>query len=447
MEKPEYLELGEQARLIPVVADTSKEQRAASILMAALISVHEFRKAMLGSIGVRVGKRATLDAWTEISFKQETKAHGERKDRPDCLLILNTGKKTWRALVEAKIGNNEIGEQQLIGYVNRAKENGIDAVISLTNQLVALPTHSPVKLSKSQTKGIELFHWSWMFAVTQAELLLQSDGIEDADQVYLLREVVRFFDHPSSGVHGFNSMNKHWKDLVGAVGRTKISKTSEEVELTVSSWHQEQRDLCLIMSRLLGERVELKLTRTHAKDPAKRLKDDAEKLASEHKLEVTLSVPNAAADIVVTANLSKRAIFCGMKLAAPKDRKSASARINWLLRQLSDCETENFWISAIRTGRAMDSDARLADVMTDKSCLDDDASAVPTAFEVFYMRDLAGRFSGSKIFIEELEKALPHFYDQVGQYLRAWVAPPPKMPKEHDVADDAEIAGEENDGA
>lgn len=444
MQRPDYLVLGERARLIPVVADTSREQRAASILMAALIGVHEFRSAMFGSIGVRVGKRATVDAWTEVSFTRDPKADDERMDRPDCLLILNTGKKTWRALVEAKIGNNEIGEQQLKGYIQKAKENGIDAVISLTNELVALPTHHPVKLKKSDTKGVDLFHWSWMFAVTQAELLIQSDGIEDPDQVYLLTEVVRYFDHPTSGVRGFTAMNKHWKELVGAIGRTKISKTSEEVELTVSSWHQEQRDLCLIMSRLLGERVELKLPRSHAKDPARRLKEDAEKLANEYKLETTLAVPNAASDLVITADLYGRSIFCGMKLAAPKNKKSASARINWLLRQLSECETENFWIKAIRTGRASDSDSQLADVMADKSCLDDDSSAVPSAFEVFHMLDLAGRFSGSKIFIEELEKAVPHFYEHVGQYLRAWVAPPPKMPKEREASVEAPESEEEN---
>lgn len=437
MAKPDYLVSGERARLIPVVADTSREQRAASILMSALIGVHEFRRVMLGSLGVRVGKRATLDAWTEVTFKQEPKSSDERHDRPDCLLILNTGKKKWQALVEAKIGNNELDEKQIINYIKTAKENGFDAVISLTNQMVALPTHNPIKLTKSQTKGLDVFHWSWMFAVTQAELLLQGDGIEDTDQAYLLREVVRYFDHPSSGIHGFTSMNKHWKELVSAVGRTKLNKSSAEIELTVSSWHQEQRDLCLIMSRLLNETVELKLGRAHTKDPVKRLKDDSEKLAAEHRLEVILNVPNAAADLVVTADLYGRSIFCGMKITAPKDKKSASARINWLLRQLSGCETDNFWIKAIRTGRAADTDARLADVLADKSCLEaDDSAAVPTAFEVFYMLDLAGRFSGSRVFIEELEKAVPYFYQQVGQFLRAWVAPPPKVPKDDAVTRD-----------
>lgn len=51
----------------------------------------------------------------------------------------------------------------------------------------------------------------------------------------------------------------------------------------------------------------------------------------------------------------------------------------------------------------------------------------PSAFEVFYMADLGHSFAGNKIFIEELGKAVPHFYQQVGQRLGAWVAPPPKL--------------------
>ena len=41
----------------------------------------------------------------------------------------------------------------------------------------------------------------------------------------------------------------------------------------------------------------------------------------------------------------------------------------------------------------------------------------------------AGKFSGAKTFIEQLEATLPHYYEEVGQHLRAWVPPPPK-PKE-----------------
>ena len=61
VELPKFIERGEIARLIPVVADTSKENRAASILLATLMSVENFRKALLESVGQRVGSRAKID--------------------------------------------------------------------------------------------------------------------------------------------------------------------------------------------------------------------------------------------------------------------------------------------------------------------------------------------------------------------------------------------------
>ena len=66
---------------------------------------------MLNSLGVRVGKRARIEAWTEVVFQSDSKV--PKQERPDGLLVLDTGKQQWRALIEAKIGNEEVGEEKL----------------------------------------------------------------------------------------------------------------------------------------------------------------------------------------------------------------------------------------------------------------------------------------------------------------------------------------------
>ena len=111
---PDCVTRGEIARLIPVTADSNKEQRAASILLAAFRGVHEFQKTMLNSLGIRVG---------------------------------NT------------------------------------------------PTHHPIKLPKKYLKNVELYHWSWMYALTQATLLLEQEGVESEDQQFVLEEVQRYLSH------------------------------------------------------------------------------------------------------------------------------------------------------------------------------------------------------------------------------------------------------------
>ncbi|MBB3231958.1 hypothetical protein [Halomonas stenophila] len=447
--RPEYLAHGARARLIPSISDTKKEERATSILLSTLMAVHEFRQVMLHSVGVRAGNRAKLDAWTEVVFVSEVS--GKKKDpqeRPDGLLILNTGKKTWRAIIEAKTDNNEVGERQLKVYIDKAKENDVDAVITITNQFAALPTHHPVKLPKTRTKAVDVFHWSWTYVITQAQLLLQSDGIKDEDQRFILKEVVEYFDAKGSGVVGFTSMNSEWPSLVQATHKNApINKHSDEAINTVSSWHQEQRELCLKMWPLLGQQVELKLPRAHKKDPQNRLVDDCERLAKERQLTATLVIPNAASDLEVTADLMRRSLTCSMKLEAPKDKVSSKARVNWLLRQLPPVTSQDFYIRACRAGRAPDTHQPIEKLRQDPTLLDaDNSSAPPISFEVFYHQDLAGNFQKVRKFIEELETAVPLFYEQAGQHLQAWVAPPPKVKKSATLIeeDEAKETGEEN---
>jgi len=57
----------------------------------------------------------------------------------------------------------------------------------------------------------------------------------------------------------------------------------------------------------------------------------------------------------------------------------------------------------------------------------------PIGFEVVMIRDIAGRFSGRRTFIEDLEKLVPEFYEEVGQHLRPWTPPPPSIAKEDPI--------------
>ncbi|WP_223807939.1 hypothetical protein [Marinobacter sp. R17] len=430
-DRPEFLASGEPARLIPIVADSAREQKSASVLLAGMRAVYELRQALLKSIGIRVGSRATLEAWTEVVFESADKKAPKPKDRPDGLLILRTGKKEWRALIEAKIGNESVTEEQISRYLQQAKAHKIDAVITITNQFSALPTHHPVSLPKNATKSVSLFHWSWAFVRTQCALLLKNDGVEDEDQIFILNEIQRYFESDRSGISHFDQMNAEWKDVVNKVkSNASLAKTSDEVQNTIAAWHQEQRDLCLIMSRLTGSDVSLKLKNDHRLDPAKRVKDDAEAFSKAPSLQCALSIINTAADLEVTADLQRRMIYCSMRLAAPKDKQSTKARANWLLRQLKKTNAAGFFIRATRPGKAEATYQPLKDLREAPELIESETSnTTATTFEVVYEVDLAGKFSGRKVFVEELEKAVPHFYQEAGQWLKAWTPPPPKIEK------------------
>lgn len=440
---PDYLSSGEPARLIPVAADGNKESRAASILLATLMSVSPFARAMLGSLGKRVGSRASLESYTEVVFKNEKDA---AKARPDGLMVLKTGGgREWRCLVEAKIGRAHLEANQAERYLSLAKSHGIDAVLTISNQFVALPTHAPINVTKSALRGVELFHWSWMYLLTQAMLLLNDHDFEHANQHYILAEMVRYFSHPSVGVSTFDRMNAEWKELNAHVqAGAKLNRNAPHVEKSVAAWHQEVRDLCLLLTREVGRPVRIRLSRIHTDNPVQRVKDDSAHLTDKHELTCSLDVPDAAAPIAVVADLQRRSLSVSIALVAPRDKSRSTSRINWLLRQLKKAKPEGLHVRATWPGRAPTTQATLAALRENPSLLEaENRRLVPTQFEILLIRDIGGKFGGSKTFIEHLEAAVPYFYEQVGQHLRAYVASPPRLRKEDQSAKKAEEPLEE----
>ena len=425
----EILTTAKSARLIPTIADSRKEERIVSILLATLPRVRPFAEQILERCGQRVGKSSTLATYTEVDFPS---ADGAGKDRPDGLLCLTTRKSRWTAILEAKIDKTDIEEQQIHRYADLAKRFNIDAIITLSNQLVPLPTHVPYSLPKRISNQIACFHFSWVSIVTHAHLILRNRDSIDSDQAFILREMTRYFDHDSSGVKYFDRMNAEWRDLVFGIrdGR-QFKRNSPEIENTVASWHQEERDICLILSRLIGEQVNIRrLSRKHQADPLRRLRDTCESLVSTSELGSTFIIPNTASELELSVDLRRRTISCSMKLNAPLDKQRASARINWLRRQLKGIDGENILIRAFWPGRALSTQASLSEVKMDGKVLEmERAGMVPTGFEVIMNRDVGGRFPGRRTFIEDLEKLVPDFYDTVGQHLRVWSPPPPSIDK------------------
>lgn len=435
-----FIASAQRARLIPAIADSNKEQRAASILLAALAAVDEFRNTMLSTVGQRLGTRARIDCYTEVVLKKNPP---NLTLRPDGLLIVTIGKKQWSALIEAKIGRADLNEEQLGHYIQLARLNNVDAVVTLSNQFAALPTHHPIRLPRSSIKTVELYHWSWMFVLTQATLTLSSREFASKDQCFILHEVVEYFKHPSTGVSSFDRMNPEWKDLVTKIrSNAPLSKSSPEVENSVASWHEEQRDLCLIMSRRLGRQVTVKLSRAHRQDPIRRLKDDCEHLVTKKELSCTLDIPDTAGPMVIEAHIDKRNVFCLMRLAAPQDKKRTLARVNWLIRQVAHCQAEDVFIKALWPGRAAATQNSLAEVRNNPGCLDSgDGSMTVQSFEVIMVSELGGKFGGTKTFIEKLEQVVPKYYEQIGQHLRAWVPSPPKLERADPVRNAQENPG------
>ena len=263
---PDYLVQGESARLFPVLSTTSKEGRTTSIVLACLSKVEEFGSELLSSVGQRVGKRANVQTFTEIVFQKQTSGI---KDRPDGLVILKVGAREWRALVEAKVGNSQLDADQIERYRALAKDNGIDCVVTISNQFATTPAVHPLEAVRKSRSRIPVFHWSWMHILTSADLLINQGQVSDGDQLVLLNELRRFLTHESAGVRGFDQMPPEWTDINKLISSGGIIPLrSKDAAIVLDSWHQETRDLSLILSRLTETDVSQRLPRKHVTDPA-----------------------------------------------------------------------------------------------------------------------------------------------------------------------------------
>ena len=138
---PEFLTQGEVARLIPVGATSQRERAACSVLLAALRVVHPFARDLLREMGKRFGTWASVEAYTEVVFQNQP----DGTCRPDGLIIFDTGRRQWKALVEAKVGQGRISPDQLGRYYRLARANGIDAIITISNEL------NPVRITYPTT--------------------------------------------------------------------------------------------------------------------------------------------------------------------------------------------------------------------------------------------------------------------------------------------------------
>lgn len=435
---PGLLIQGDQARLFPVLSDTSKEGRTTSILLACMARIDELGRDLLSSAGQRVGKRAEIDTYTEIVFE---KRPSETKDRPDGLIVLRVGSRTWSAIVEAKVGSNELDTDQVERYRQLARDNAVDCVITISNQFSSAPDIHPVEGVRKSRSKIPVVHWSWMHVLTTADLLLSNGEVEDVDQLLLLNELRRFLTHDSAGVKGFDRMPREWTELnrLVATGGIIAPKSAEAIAV-VEAWRQETRDLSLILSRMTETKVEERISKKYLSDPSLRSKDDLDLLCEQRQMHASLTIEDAAAPMKIVVDLARRSVDVGMVLKAPEDRKSAPARLNWLLRQISTEETSDLHIRVSWPGRSPQTQHTFTDLKANPDLIKEGKDRLaPTSFEIVSSKILGGRFMQQVNFIKDLENLVPAFYNDVGSSLAVWQKPAPKFKEGRDASEDVSV--------
>lgn len=432
------IKTGEKARLMPVLPDSKREEKATSILLAAFRVIPDFAKTVLEEAGAAVGTRAKIDCYTEVVFNKESL----KASRPDGLIVINTGRSEWSALVESKIGSSALTNQQVVQYVDAAKELGIDAVITISNDFALLPTHHPVSVGKQALKKVSLYHFSWLSLISKAVLLSENRGVEDPEQAFILAEVIRYLEAPNSGVSALTKMDRGWKEVCDIVQQgVPLHAAQKDVESAVASWHQLLRFLSLKLSMATSSAVSLAMSRRLQGSPEEKLKENIDALVKHNALSASFEIPNAAGSLNFTADFLRRTLCFSMRLQAPQDIKRPTAGVNWITRQLKHVkQADGVGIKVHWPKRTPMTVATLASAIeAPEKLVPVGCSDTPKEIEVAVVVDLAARFKGAKTFIEESERELKRFYRDVGQHLVRWQ---PKAPKIKTARKSSEVEDE-----
>jgi len=442
-ELPGFLKQGEAARLFPVLSTTSKEGRATSILLSCLDKVDEFAAVQLKTLGLRPGKRTSVQSYTEVVFNDSS----QKNKRPDGLIVVSTGVQKKHYLVEAKIGNAALDASQIESYMRICKEKKLDGVITISNQYSSSPDIHPLEEVRKIKIKVPVYHWSWMSLLTTIDLMVSNEEVADNDQLLLMNELRRFLSHDSTGVKGFDRMPPEWSDVNKTLANQgKLSIRSDEAQKVVEAWTQEAKDLCLILSRLTNTPVQEKLPATHSKNPEARMKAGIKTLVDNQKLVANFEIPYAASPLEVVADIKQRSIYVGMNINAPQDRKSSTARLNWLLRQLKNCDLDNIFVRANWPGSSAPTSYQVTDLINEPNLITKDKEHLTlSSFMVFGSYRLGGRFTQLANFISDLEDNVPLFYRQIGQNLSQWKKPAPRIQETSDSVDVEAISREAED--
>lgn len=415
-----------EARLIPTSGITGadeQERRATSALLAVLGAVREFGRAFVKPFGAPAG---TLACYIEVPFML-----GERRLYPDGLIRVTRGTKVWTALVEVKTGSNELQTEQLENYLDIARAQRFDAVITISNEIPAVAGQHPTKVDKRKLRAVALHHISWSQVLADAVMQKEFRGVADHDQAWILGELIRYLEHRKSGALEFDDMGEAWVSVRDAVAAGTLRPTDKGVAEVVARFDALLRFTSLQLGRKLGAEVVPVLSRQQLADPAARAQSLTTQLCSTGELTGAIRIPDTVGHLVVTADLRASRVTCHVDVESPREGR-ATTRVNWLVRQLKNTPGSARVEAFLAHSRGSSAAELLATVRENPGSLLVDPGKELRGFRVALSATLGTkRGRGRGAFIDSVLTAVDDFYADVLESLQAWTAAPPKLRAAH----------------
>jgi hypothetical protein len=415
------------ARLIPVTTASgveAKERCSASALLAVLGAVQEFGRAILRPLGAPAGK---VDTYVEVPFR-----FGNATIRPDGVITVTRGVRTWGALVEVKTGPNDLEPAQVDAYLDLARQLEFDALLTISNQYETKSSDYPVAVDRKKLRRVQLHHWSWFRVLTEAEVQKRHHGVKDPDQAYMLGELIRYLSDGRSGIVMFGDMGSGWTAVREGARIRTLRKVDPNVSEVAARWDELIRFLALDLTRELGRDVKQVVSKAES-TPAARLQALRDSLAAQGQLYAELHIPDTVGPLEIVADLTARQVSVFTRVEAPREGRSRG-RVSWLLRQLTK-SPPGLIIEAKLARSSSSLSSQLGAAREQPDLLVPERDKEIRQFVLTLTRDMGlNRAAGRGGFIDSVMAATKTFYAEVQQNLNAWRAKPPKLPSDRQPA-------------
>jgi hypothetical protein len=370
-----------------------------------------------------------LSTFIEVPF-----THGDKKLRPDGLIQVVYGSRTWTALVEVKTGRNDLIPGQIESYLELARKQKFDALLTISNQLPAVPGIHPVRLSRTRSQAVKLYHLSWSQIRTEALVEHANRSVSDPDQAWILAEFIRYLEHSRSGAIDFDDMGPSWAQVRDRARSGTLHAQDKGAADVTDRFGGLISFMALHLSRDLGTGVRPVVSQAQLRDPAKYLQEAVNGFVDTGVLQGSVRVPDAVAPIKITADLRAGLVHCAVTVPAPREGRSTT-RVNWLVRQLKSAPGQICIQPAVVGKRGRGPVSTLDEARENPRALVYDAANELRSFTISLSSNAGpARGQGRGSFVDSVRIALDRFYKEVVQQVKPWTQPPPKIR-------DSEIAG------
>lgn len=422
------------ARLFSVIGVGSgeeQERRTTSALISTMQAVPLFARAITSRVGAPAG---SFEGYLEVPYTK-----GESRVVPDAVWKVARGTRLWTGLLEVKTGAGKHTREQLENYLDIAKRNKYDVVISLSNDLPSGAGELPVEVDKRKLTKVALRHLSWAEVIHEARMTLSHGRIDNPLQAWILHEFLRYIEHPKSGASEFVDMGRHWVSIRDAISAGTLRSGDPKAASIADSWIALARNLALRFTAELGVSVKHVLPRRAVNDASYRTELTVEELANDGTFTAVLRIPDAAGQLKIIADMRTNKITCSTQVTAP-DEGTAGKRVTWMLRQLKNAPAD-LLIEATFTAPASSTCEPHTAVRVTPRILCDNQSGQLHSFTLMRTFALGGKRAGTAAsFIGSVTHSAETFYADVIQPVREWV---PAAPKASELGRDEHTDDEE----